>query len=91
MLEWKDASSYSRSDKERIPTVWELKIEGLRIVIHRIIHCPGWHISCYDLNIEDEYLYTEDLEEAKAKGLDLVVKNIEKFMKVREVILSKSK
>ena len=87
MLEWKDASSYSRSDKERIPTVWALKVEGLRIVIHRIIHYPEWYVSCYDLNIEGKCLYTEDLEEAKAKGIDLVIRNIEKFMKVREVIL----
>jgi len=43
MSEWKDASSYSRSDKERIPNVWEFRKSGTCITIvrdHR--HHDSW-------------------------------------------------
>jgi len=32
-IDWKDISSYSQSDKEQIPTCFEAKIGGLRLVI----------------------------------------------------------
>lgn len=87
MIEWKDVSSYSRYDKERIPSILELKIEGIRIVVHRIIHYDGWFVSCYDLNIEDEQLYTEDLEDAKIKGINYIVDEIDKLGKLKDELM----
>ncbi len=87
MLEWKDASSYSRNDKERIPTVWELKVGGLRIVVHRIIHYPEWYVSCYNLNIENKCLYTDDVEEAKAIGIKTIINKIEELEKAKSILI----
>ena len=87
MLQWKDISSYSRNDKERTPTVLELRVDGLRIVIHRIIHYPEWYVSCYDLNIEDKCLYTEDLEEAKAIGIQTIIDKIEELERAKSILI----
>jgi len=86
MLEWKDTTSYSRGDKERIPRILEIKVEGLRIVVHRIIHYPEWYVSCYDLNIEDRCLYVDDLYEAKIKAIDIILEKLEGLMRVKEVL-----
>ena len=87
MLEWRDKTSYSRGDKERKPRIWELKVGGLRIVIHRIIHYPEWYVSCYDLSIEDNCLYTDDLEEAKAIGIKTIIDRIEELEKAKSILI----
>lgn len=89
MLEWKDRTSYSRGDKERIPSIWELEVEGLKIVVHKIIHYPEWYLSCYDLHIEKQCLYTEDVEEAKAEGLKIIIEKIEQLKKAKDALISR--
>ncbi|MEY8416695.1 hypothetical protein AAK964_10370 [Tissierella praeacuta] len=88
-MEWKDKTSYSRGDKERIPRVLELNIEGLRIVIHRIIHCEGWYLTAYELNINDFFLETEDVVEAKNKGLEVIVGRILKLERIKDIAITK--
>jgi hypothetical protein len=47
-MNWKNITSYSRGDNERIPRTWELSIDPVRIVITRHIHhAPDvWVLLC---------------------------------------------
>jgi len=73
-MEWKNCSSYSRGQKDRTPTAWEIKAEDIRICVHRHIHYPKdqWLLSCapfYDLY---ELPYT-DVDQAKGAALNMVI------------------
>lgn len=89
LMEWQDKTSYSKGDKERVPRVLEINVEGLRVVIHRIIHCEGWYLTVYELNIDDRYLETDDLEDAKNRGLEVVIGRILKLEKIKNILISK--
>ena len=88
MIKWEDRTSYSRSNKERVPSILETNVRGLRIVVHRIRHEEGWYLSVYKLNINDVYLGIEDLEKAKIKGLEILANEILKLEKIRDVLVS---
>lgn len=55
---WKDATSYSQSEKERKPRAWDAKIGACRIYITNghIIYRPQWIMSCYELGIDTKLL-----------------------------------
>jgi len=75
MANWKDATSYSRADKERTPRVWELQDGRLRILLHRIHDIPdAWFVSCYLLQISDKALKAKDIEGAKKEAIAIVKK-----------------
>lgn len=79
--QWKDATSYQRGDKERIPTAYELKLTGLRIYITcaHIHHEPDWIMHCRVLNIDTRPLAANSLAGAKAEAIYEVKKLIEFF------------
>jgi hypothetical protein len=58
-VKWKDAKSYSQSDKERVPTVWSTEIGGCEILVmcsHR--DWPNtWIMVCHKLHISQTELY----------------------------------
>jgi len=87
MLEWKDVTSYAFGDTERIPKVWQLDVKGLKIKICRIDPSRGWYLSCAELSIYNQYLYTDDLEEAKNKGIRIVVSKIEELETIKYLIM----
>lgn len=87
-MEWKDCTSYSRSDKARIPRVLEADMGVIRIVIHRIIHCEGWYLTVYGLSINDSHLSTDNLEEAKSKGLEFVIGRVVKLEKIKGILIT---
>lgn len=73
-MSWRDVTSYSQGDKERVPRSWEWKRIGpptLRILVHRLIGLPGWYLTCFDVNLRDMGL-GDDLEKAKANALKMV-------------------
>lgn len=39
MPQWKDATSYSRDDKERKPTIWSLQLGKLRVSVVCVLRC----------------------------------------------------
>ncbi len=51
---WKDATSYSRGDRERVPSAWEIVSGALRVVVvsrHRLV--PGqWVMHCDELRMD---------------------------------------
>ena len=57
-MNWKDTSSYSRGQTDRVPHCWTLKIEEISIdVINAHRDDPGaWVMHCYALGIEKRWL-----------------------------------
>lgn len=86
-LQWQDITSYSRSDKERKPTIWEIAspLKGsLRVCVvwnHR--DRPGvWVFHCYALGFDAEYLPgVQNAEEAKAAALKAVQARLNDWQK----------
>lgn len=73
-LIWKDATSYSKNDSERIPRVWETMAGASKITVHRhIFYKDTWLITCRNLGIEHRDLKTDDLKEAKTRAIEIVV------------------
>lgn len=74
MGEWKDESSYSRSDEHpHTPTTWTIESPDLKIVVTRHIHFPGtWVLQCAAASFHHWDLKTNDVDTARAKALRLV-------------------
>jgi thymidylate synthase len=51
---WEDCTAYSRGDRERIPTTFEIKSGKLQIVITNchIYHKDVWVMHCFRLGID---------------------------------------
>lgn len=80
MNKWKDVTTYSRSDKERKPSAWALKIGKLRITVVRnhiyfrgqwVMHCSPFY-NTHPLNVETK-------EQAQEKAMSLVIDEINKI------------
>lgn len=71
-----DVTSYSQTDKERIPKILRFVTEsGVIFTIHRHLYYPDtWLISSLGI-CENVDLGTDDFEEAKVKGM-LYIKSI---------------
>lgn len=72
---WRDETSYSRDDKERIPSVWAWRTKSMRVCVHRYLSLPGWYLSVSGghISMTRHNLQTEDLGVAKEKALMTVV------------------
>ena len=82
--DWKDVSSYSQGDKERIPTVLELRRLSpfnTRLILHRHIYYPNtWLVSCKGTYIDKVDLHTDNVEEAKCLAVDYMIKYAEELL-----------
>lgn len=74
MVEWKDTSTHSKEDKEKIPNSYTWELYKLKLSIHRHIYYPKdqWLCSCYLLNIEKAELMNKDTEKAKQEALNII-------------------
>lgn len=64
-------------------TIFRTTVNGITVSIHRIIHLPGWFLSCYQLQIDDQELNAESLSDAieESKGiLKEYVKKVNDFL-----------
>jgi len=78
-MEWKDASTYSKSVADRIPTVWKLFLDNVDVTVHRHIYNKGaWHISSKFLDVDTMVLNGKEIEDAKEEALDLAAQLINK-------------
>lgn len=69
-IQWKDATSYSQSDKERIPQTWKTDINGYELIVTRIIHHSDvWFFRCRTLGIESRELRSKDIVYAKHEAI----------------------
>lgn len=90
-MEWKDITSYSQRDKERIPRVLECKLaNNIAVTVHKHIYCGNeWLLSCTFLGYNCIQLETEDIENAKIKALVRVRDGLAKINNlIAEAILS---
>lgn len=64
---WKDETSYSQGDKERIPRTWTARAGGLILTISRHVHLPpdAWVGYCRQLGIEQQLRGTTKREAQK--------------------------
>lgn len=70
---WKDTTSYGRSDSDRTPTTWTMQLGHLRIVVHRHVHYPNkWLVSCRELNLDCYCLDAAEVEFAQKEGLSQI-------------------
>lgn len=77
-MEWKDISSYSRSDTDRTPKTWALQAEGLKIVVTRHVnYAPDAWLLCCQPFCEYGEIGTGTADEAKAAAVEYVRKNLE--------------
>jgi hypothetical protein len=79
---WKDATSYSQSDKERVPQTWELRLNTLRVIITRHIWFKPdeWVLSCPELGVDQHMLRSKDLEKAKDEALHFIHAKVKRFI-----------
>ena len=69
-------------------TIFELKNNGLRIKIHRIIHIEDtWFLSCHTLNISQRDLYERDFDKAVKKAKAIINQEIGKLMEEYDKIV----
>lgn len=61
-------------------TIFELKDNGLRIKIHRIIHIDGtWFLSCAPLGFSQYDLHEDDFNNAVGKAKDIIGQEIRRL------------
>ena len=66
-MEWK--SNAKRGQLVDEGTIFESQCG---VVIHRIVHCPGWYLSCADLRINDQKLAAESFDGAVEEAKQIV-------------------
>lgn len=71
MSAWRDISSYSRDDKERIPCSFDINLGGVRLVVTRKLHMQGWYADAPPL-FSTLKLHSEDIEGAKNEALTVL-------------------
>ncbi len=79
---WNDCTNYSRNDKERIPTVFEVKFpSGLRITILKghIYYKDKWVMHCFNVSIDTHPLNVETQKEAEIKALMIVKTKVKQW------------
>lgn len=70
---WRDGTSYQRGrEGKEEPTIWRTKIESINLSVHRYVGCEEWFITCENLNIRTQTLYSMKIEDAKKEALILV-------------------
>lgn len=84
MKKWKDISSYSQSDKKRVPRTFEIRAADVRVCVTRWIHGDParWYLLCPEAGyVSHTGLNNQDLEDAKHEALcrvhDVLAKRVE--------------
>ena len=72
-MKWKDTTSYSREDKERIPVIWLCSAGDISVCVHRHIYYPPdqWLLTCRPFF--DKYeLPDKNIDDVKKTALGMV-------------------
>jgi hypothetical protein len=87
-MEWKDTTSYSRGDKERVPTTFTIGGSRLSITVtcSHIYYKPGWVAHCHVAGIDTRPLKATSLDEAQREAYELVSSNLCKMMDALDMI-----
>jgi hypothetical protein len=73
MPQWEDITTYDRYAKERVPSVFQLKLGGLKVTVldSHTIYRGIWVLNCQPF-YREFVLNVTTKEEAQAKALELV-------------------
>jgi hypothetical protein len=68
---WEDATSYSQSDNEKIPTAFRVTISGMRIAITcgHILAKGEWVMNCHTMSFDLYELKVKTAHEAAEKAI----------------------
>ena len=81
---WKDITSYSRTDTERIPSVFEAKNGHLSICVlnSHVDYRPEWVMHCDVLRINTRHLpHAKTEDQAKKEALTVVYERLDDLIK----------
>jgi hypothetical protein len=73
--EWKDVTTYSQGEKERIPRIWEVRFGRARLSVHRVHGIDGWYATC--LFWDRKSLQSDTVDEAKREAVKLLETELE--------------
>ncbi|MCO7125082.1 hypothetical protein NIE88_04750 [Sporolactobacillus shoreicorticis] len=69
---WVDTTDGNQK-KRTGSTQFELRVQdGFNLIVHRLLHCTGWFMTCYKLDITARRLDSEDIEIAKTEALEKI-------------------
>ena len=87
MRDWKEIKLQNSKKDSQEDCIYKLEVKGLNAKIHRIKPSHGWYVTCMELRIFDEYLYTDDTEQAKKEGFRKIVEKIKELEEIRNVLV----
>lgn len=78
-MHWKDTTSYSQREENRVPRSWSVDLGKVDVTIYRHIHYPSdvWLLKCNYLGLNRE-LVSQEVEAAKSEAVALVKVEIER-------------
>lgn len=85
--EWKDTSSWSRSDSEEVrktPKAWSLHLKksDTELTLHRHTHSPGtWFVTCRKIGLDTRQLSSLDAEDAKDEAIAVARQKVDSLNK----------
>ena len=83
MIQWKDITSFSQHDKERIPTCFECKNGDMNIVVtcSHINYRGEWVMHCRALGIDTLHMPTvKTYDEAKERAVKIISKKLDRLV-----------
>lgn len=86
-MKWEDVTTYTKSDKDRVPKSWEIRINDLRIVVTRhFYHDPtDWVLICEPF-CERKVISRGSIDEAKRLAIQFISQKLENTLnKLKEV------
>jgi len=92
MNEWKDISTYTKNDEERIPSIWELRVGKVRLLVHRHLHYEEdqWLMSVHgDVSVTNSPLLKKDVDEAKREAIQAMFTSLDRMAREFRAYLRK--
>ena len=80
-MKWVDVSTYSQSDKERLPKALSAQAGKLKIVLHRHFHYEpdDWLLTAEPF-FDKKVLKSKDVNDAKKECENLIVNELQKTL-----------
>ena len=74
-MKWKDITTYSQGDKERIPCWWKANLETIDLRVgnkHIYVEEDKWIMHCEKFGFDIHILESDNEEDAKKEAVELV-------------------
>ena len=82
---WNDSTTYSRDDKNRVPSCWDYKTEKLRItIVNKYVGIPDrWVMHCHEIGMNAVVLKAPietPLAEVQAAAIRIVKRRLSEML-----------